>query len=418
MLETVQRIEPARLEHPGEELVDTIAALAAASATLGRTLKPLTASSLRALVRIMNSYYSNLIEGNHTLPRDIEQAVAVMQRSPADAAQTRPVEIEQALGGGLNEDTRRRNLQMEAAAHVRVQEEVDRLALSGLLPEPASPDFIRLLHHSFYANAPPEMLRAEGSGRTWVMVPGEWRTAPEQDVAVGLHIPPSSERVPDFMAYFAERYRTEAMGRSARIIAVAAAHHRFNYIHPFPDGNGRVSRLMSHALAYKADIAAHGLWSVSRGLARGLESRSDYKRMMNHADMPRQGDRDGRGNLSEAALSDFVLWFLKTCLDQVTFMSGLFDLDNLVDRLHRYVAERGDLKPESTRILDQTLLRGELDRGDIASVTGLPERSARRVLTDLLATGLIASDTPKGKLSLRFPVEAADRLFPRLFLET
>ncbi|MDF3153382.1 Fic family protein [Mesorhizobium sp. XAP10] len=57
-------------------------------------------------------------------------------------------------------------------------------------------------------------------------------------------------------------------------------------MHPFPDGNGRVSRLMSHAMALEAGIAAHGLWSISRGLARGVKSRTDYKRMMDHADMP------------------------------------------------------------------------------------------------------------------------------------
>lgn len=43
-----------------------------------------------------------------------------------------------------------------------------------------------------------------------------------------------------------------------------------------------------------------GLWSFSRGLARGLTDRGEYKRMMDMADSPRRGDQDGRGNLSEA----------------------------------------------------------------------------------------------------------------------
>ena len=74
---------------------------------------------------------------------------------------------------------------------------------------------------------------------------------------------------------------------------MAAAHHRLNYIHPFLDGNGRVSRLMSHAMALSAGIGAHGLWSVSRGLARGLTSRGDYKRMMDHADSPGRATSTG-----------------------------------------------------------------------------------------------------------------------------
>jgi hypothetical protein len=43
-------------------------------------------------------------------------------------------------------------------------------------------------------------------------------------------------------------------------------------------------------MAHTAGIGAYGLWSVSRGLARGLESRGEYKGMMDYADTPRQSD--------------------------------------------------------------------------------------------------------------------------------
>jgi Fic family protein len=249
------------------------------------------------------------------------------------------------------------------------------------------------------------------------MAPGDWRSLPDHDNAVGQHHPPSSERVAHFMDYFAERYSFERMGKAARILAIATAHHRFNYIHPFPDGNGRVSRLMSHAMAHKAGIGAHGLWSVSRGLARGLESRGDYKRMMDHADLPRQGDLDGRGNLSQRALTDFVEWFLRVCLDQVSFMSDLFDIGTLSRRLRHYVARSETLKPEAARLLDEALTRGEFERGEVPRITGLPERTARRAFNEVLEIGLLASDTPKGPVSLRFPVDTLDLLFPRLFPE-
>ena len=160
------------------------------------------------------------------------------------------------------------------------------------------------------------------------------------------------------MAHFEARYGFAPLGLGSRIMAIAAAHHRLNYIHPFLDGNGRVSRLMSHAMALEAGIGAHGLWSVSRGLARGLESRGDYKRMMDHADSPRQGDLDGRGNLSRRALAEFTASFLKVCLDQVGFMSGLFALDTLVERLRVYIARR-ELKPEAFSLLEQILQRGD-----------------------------------------------------------
>jgi Fic family protein len=175
---------------------------------------------------------------------------------------------------------------------------------------------------------------------------------------------------------------------------------------------------MSHAMTHVAGVGAHGLWSISRGLARGLESRGGYKRMMDHADMPRQGDLDGRGNLSQRALTEFILWFLRVCLDQVTFMSGHFEIDTLARRLRTYVERSDKLKSEATRLLEEALIRGEFERGDISRITGLPERTARRVLNELTNLGLLASDTAKGAVSLRFPMDALEVLFPRLFPET
>jgi Fic family protein len=399
VIETPRRIEPTRLEDASEAISDVIAELSAASATLGKSLHPTAAANLADLVRIMNTYYSNLIEGHQTRPRDIQRA----------------------LEGKFDDDENRRHLQIEAAAHVRVQAEIDRLAAQDRLPEPASADFISWIHREFYKDAPDDMLRIKAESREFIMQPGEWRSRPEHDNAVGRHVPPSSERLADFMKYFAERYRFAALGKAGRIMAIGAAHHRFNYIHPFPDGNGRVSRLMSHAMAHRAGIGAHGLWSISRGLSRGLsrgpDGRNEYKIMMDTADTPRQGDLDGRGNLSLRALNEFVLWFLRVSLDQVKFMTELFDLDTLAKRLLTYVDRNDKLTPEALRLLEEALMRGEFERGEIERITGLPERTARRVLSDVIDAGMLASQTPKGAVSLRFPAESLEILFPKLFPE-
>jgi Fic family protein len=395
IIETPSRIEPCLLDEANTEIVDLVAALSGAAHTIGARLHPRSAEALADLVRVMNCYYSNLIEGHNTSPRDIERALA----------------------DRLDTVEERRNLQLEARAHIRVQREIDRQFMAKSLPEPASGAFIRWLHRSFYEGAPEVMLIVEAEGRRVRMTPGEYRSATEHEVVVGRHLPPSAAVIDAFMMHFENRYRFAPLGTGSRILAMAAAHHRLNYIHPFLDGNGRVSRLMSHAMALKAGIGAHGLWSVSRGLARGLESRSDYKRMMDHADMPRQGDLDGRGNLSRRALADFTAWFLKVCLDQVTFMDGLFALDTLADRLRRYVERRG-LKPEALDLLEHALQRGEFPRGDASRITGLGERRARDVLGALVTDGILGSDTPKGPVSLRFPLDAVEVLFPGLFPET
>ncbi len=168
-LETPQRIEPARLEEPSMAVSDAVAELSAAAATLGTALHPRTAANLAALVRVMNTYYSNLIEGHHTRPRDIQRA----------------------LEGQFDQNEKRRNFQIEAAAHVRVQAEIDRQAAEGTLPEPASMEFARWLHREFYKDAPGEMLRIGSNDVAFLMEPGEWRSRPEHDNAVGRHVPPS-----------------------------------------------------------------------------------------------------------------------------------------------------------------------------------------------------------------------------------
>ncbi len=387
------RIEPCLLDEIPAALADVIAELSQASADLGARLHPVSAASLADLVRVMNCYYSNLIEGHNTRPRDIQRA----------------------LEDDLDGNATRRDLQLEARAHIRVQREIDMLSANGTYGEPASCERIRWLHRQFYADAPTAFLRVAHADGEYEMVPGEFRSEPRHDVAVGRLVPPSSARVQDFMHYFEQRYRFAQLGKASRIVAMAAAHHRLNYIHPFVDGNGRVSRLMSHAMGREAHVGAHGLWSISRGLARGLTDAGEYKRMMDDADSPRRGDLDGRGNLSREALIEFVTWFCRVALDQVLFMRTLFDLPKLEERLAAYVEDALGLSEHAAEIPIAVLRRGEMARGDASRVTGTSERTARAALNALVHTGLLSSETPKGSVRLQFPVSSAEVLFPRLF---
>lgn len=383
------RIEPFTLRTASGEMAALMMKISASAALLGNALHPRTAAHLAGAVRIMNCYYSNLIEGHNTRPREIELA----------------------LNGEFSADTKRRNLQVEARAHVRVQAEIDRLYSEGALPDPTSSSFVKWIHREFFREMPPEFLHLGGVP----IVPGEWR-AELPEVAVGLHLPPSYPRLSEFMRYFESQYGSIRNNEGVRVLAIPAAHHRLNYIHPFRDGNGRVSRLMTHAMLLQAGLGAHGLWSISRGLARGLNDRTQYKAMMDHADMPRQGDLDGRGNLSTRALREFTTWFFQVCLDQIDLMSGLFEFRSLSDRIRSLVEGSEDLPNASLPLLQTVLREGEIDRGDVHKILNSPERSSRRTVQLLIDRGLLASATPRGKLYLEFPQIYVEKLFPRLYV--
>jgi len=393
--EVPTRIEPAFFEGAIPSTVsDLVVEIQAAAGKLGQGLHNDAAFELSDLVRVMNCYYSNLIEGHNTRPKDIERALA---------------------GAEVGEATR--PLVLEAKAHVIVQRHIDHRAQEGGLPSPTSTKFISWVHRRFYEAMPEEFRFVERSDGTKVeIVPGEFRSRSEDDVAVGRHHPPSSQYVDAFMDYFSKRYASAQKGAATKIVSIAAAHHRLNFIHPFIDGNGRVSRLMSHAMAQEAGVGGKGLWSISRGLARGLKDKGEYKSMMDHADQQRMNDRDGRGNLSERALQDYCEWFLTVALDQIQFSNAVFSFDKLEGRYRKLIEDVIDDR-RAPDVISAVLKHGSLDRGDIGYITKSPDRTARNTLKALLDHGFLKSPSPKTPVRIAFPLDYRERLFPNLFTD-
>lgn len=369
------------LEELATDLVDK-------SSRLAGRVHPVLQQGLGDLVRAMNCYYSNLIEGHNTHPFDIDRALA---------------------GDYANEPTRR-NLQLEARAHIEVQRLIDR----GQAPAPVvSPEFIRWVHREFCARLPDELLWVENpqTGERLPVVPGEYR---QRHVKVGRLMPPDPDEIPVFMSRFVEAYTAPHLTRLRRIIAVAAAHHRLLWIHPFLDGNGRVTRLYSYAWLRELKVGS-SLWSVARGLARQV---TEYKAGLQAADEPRRSDLDGRGNLTLGGLEEFSRFFLTTCVDQVTFMEGLFESLQLLNRMELWATEEtrtGRLPTGGWPLLREAVLAGEFARGKAPDLTGYQERQARTVLTKLLQRGVLVSGTDKGPVRLGFPVDVIERWFPRLY---
>jgi Fic family protein len=343
-------------------------------------------AGIREVLRGMNSYYSNLIEGQSTHPRNIERALK-HDFSDKPSVATR---------------------QRIAIAHMEAERELE----AGVADEAAA------LHSSLLLRAHACLYgRLSTADRTTddghVVEPGVLR---RDDVAVGQHQPPAWQSVPAFMERMDEIYARKR-GLDALLYAIASEHHRALWTHPFRDGNGRATRLQTHCALL---TVSGGLWSVNRGLAR---QRDRYYELLSNADMPRHGDLDGRGNLSERMLWDWCRFFIEVCDDQVSFMTTMLDLAQLKERIAGLVAVRmassqyPEYRPQAVLPLHHLLAAGPVSRGEFAQLTGLAERTARKLLAQLLKDGLLVSDSPKGEVSIGFPLDALHLLFPNLYPE-
>jgi Fic family protein len=357
----------------------------------------LPATSTRQIARLvagMNSYYSNLIEGHRTYPGEIDATrEADFSANPKKAA-----------------------LQQLGLAHERVEKLMrERLEAEPKL-EVCSEAFIRWLHYELYSRLPGEFrVVKDRNDREYPVEPGEFRDHPAH---VGHHIAPRADTLSKFLARFTEVYSFEKVRSGNRMIAAMAGHHRFMWIHPFADGNGRVARLLTTAYLIRAGVDDLGLWSWARGLAR---SREQYYALLADADHPRRGDRDGRGQLSEASLIGFIQYGLEIILDQIVFMSDKLDLLKLETRIEDHIRRDqpfGITKNASayTRILIEILRRGELPRGAVGPLIGKAPRTARPLIGTLEKASYVTSDGPKKALRIHFAPALRDACFPRLFI--
>ncbi len=346
---------------------------------------------LRTLLRSMNSYYTNRIEGQHT----------------------RPHEIEQALRQDFSQDAVLAAKQRLAVAHIEAEQALEQ-RYAGLEGARAlySVDAVQVLHGELFGRLPvADLVTAENES----IVPGALR---QREVQVGQHVSPAWSSVPQFLARWASCYGSVRRGEAA-LVALACAHQRLGWVHPFVDGNGRVMRLHTHTLLSALGYTG-GLWSPLRGFARSTER---YYALLADADSARRGDLDGRGNLSEQALVAWSDYVLDVCQDQVGFMADMLDFETLKARIaaclvFEATVEKSGVRQESLRGLHYLFLSGEeMARGDFKSMLGMSDRGATDALGALVRRGLLKSDSPQGKVRFGLPQHALRFLFPKLWPE-
>ena len=388
MIETLSSIEPLLFEDEiPRRLADLVCRLQQEVSRLERGLQADALREIADLARHANADCGNPIDRRGTRLDTSEEPLNASERAGAGASSA-----------------------AEAQAEMVVLRAIDEAHAAGSLSSPTSIAFLTWAHRSFYqALAGLERPASDqGSAR---MAPGRLREGFGEVGVSGTPIPQAPERIGAFLAHFERRFGAAERWQSARIIAVAAAHHRLDLIRPFPYGNGRVSRLMSHAMVMRAGIGAGGLWSLSRGLAR---KHDDYHRMMRHAGSRRTGDRDGRGQLSAAALQAFSEWMLSVMLEEVRAARASFAFEALEPRYRRLLRAL-DYDDNAQDLAGAVLRFGQIDRGDACVVLKTSERTARNAVSCLVQGGFLKSSTPKGPVRIAFPIAHRDQLFPQVF---
>jgi Fic family protein len=381
LLPRLHKIEP--LTEMASELVDV-------GLRLGTQAGPL-ADSLRPLLRSMNSYYTNRIEGQHTQPVEIERALR--REFDADVAQARKQRI--------------------AIAHIEAEEELE--------GQPAGPLYtaakVSAVHAALYRRLE---ARDRMSDTGTEIVPGAFR---DVLVTAGNHLAPEAHLIAGLLAAWGEGYG-QLKGREQALVGAMCSHHRLLWIHPFLDGNGRTARLHTHLVLQKSGLT-HGLWSPLRGIARDVDT---YYARLNNADLPRRNDLDGRGSLSEEELVRFAKWLLGVCIDQARFMGTMLSLDEFRARIAellrfleatpwRMGSELSVVRVEALHALHYLAITGPLERAHFMTMTGLPPRTARRVLASLLNFGVLTATTPRSPVTFAFPLASLRFLLPRLWPE-
>ncbi len=387
------------------ELKDMAQEVTARSAALEGRVAPETAAALGHHLRLINSYYSNLIEGHKTTIPDIESA----------------------LRHHFHEDPEKQYAQELCAAHVESEKTAMEAVLSEKAPNICDFSFLSELHAAFYGSLPENhRFTHSGGGFTDIPVhPGRMRDVNVSVDGRFVHGPDPSQ-LPALMARFAEVYAPEKHHGNERLIAMAASHHRLTWLHPFRDGNGRVARLFSGLYLARAGINRANLWSLSRGLSR-RKDRYMFELWVTDSPEEMPSDASAEAHSGQAAgrfsgdlLAAFCEFFLSVCLDQIRFMENLLRLDQIESRIDWYVDMRSNdparpLRPEAARLLRAVFMRGSVSRGRAGEIMNMSQRNARRIVGSLVREGLLVSGSHRQPLSVGLPMHVLPYYFPDLY---
>jgi Fic family protein len=179
------------------------------------------------------------------------------------------------------------------------------------------------------------------------------------------------------------------------LLRAGIAHFWFVTLHPFDDGNGRLTRAITDLALAQADGQAIRLYAMSASI---LDDRSGYYRVL---------EASQKGGLD---ITEWLQWFLATLLDSLR--QAIARIDRLLTKARFWQNHRNDgLSAEQTKVLNRLLDGGErgfadgISASQYQAVAKVSKATATRHLADLLEKGCIEK-LPGGGRSTRYRISA------------
>jgi Fic family protein len=299
---------------------------------------------LKGVFHLLESFASARIEGNHTTLADYVESKVNTPAEPSDAL----LEI-------ANIEDAMKHVESEITPGKEITEKL-----------------IRELHAIAVAR-----LKREGD-----KTPGAYRNGPVQ-ILKAEHLPPEHVQVPGYMSELVA-FVNKPDPAKYDLMKVALAHHRFAWVHPFSNGNGRVVRLLTYAQLMKYGFRVNDAGRLLNPAAVFCANRSRYYAALAAA--------DSGGNDSLEAWCTYVLTGIR---DELKKVDKLVVHDTLIDTVLlptlAYARERQLITAQENAILTTTIKAGTVKASDLEpAMPGLNENQRTYQIKKLVEAGMLA----------------------------
>ena len=230
--------------------------------------------------------------------------------------------------------------------------------------------FIKQLHQLVVGELTDEGDRTPGAYRSWNV-----------EISKSAHTPPDHIQVQSYMDEFLEFINQDGADKYD-LLKTAIAHHRFTWIHPFGNGNGRVVRLLTYALMIKYGFNVKD-GKIINPTAVFCNNRDKYYEHLSEADL---GTDESLLNWSDYVLSGI--------LEEVTKVNKLLDFDflykNILVPTIKLGAERGYLNKAEAKVLNIGILKQSFKATELdEAFKGLTSRQKTHLIAKMKESGFI-----------------------------